>query len=571
MKKYILAAVLFISTGIFAQSQDSLLRRQMELQREFNPTLQDANKINSLPSIPQPSIQKANTAYSNWTNKITPPLEIAMPQPNDIMTEIPYNRQKGYITLGAGNYGNIGGAVGYRIIDNKNNNLSFKFLHNSSNGEVSYTQESNPQSNKLFRMDNVGTLAYSHLFSAFMFRLQGGYNHSAFNYYANTFGDKRTFNNETQTLGVFNLGADFESVKSDYLNYRGHLYYKNFSGKFGQALNETGLKGNQTDALFGIDKPFNDGDARIGLDGKLLSVFYNSNSISNFMLAGAVPYIAFEGLNWKAKLGAKLQFQILGGPKFRVAPDIELSLGVTEHSSVYADIKGGINDNTYLSMINQSRYIAPMTAVKASTTILDLQAGAKIGEISGFRFDIFGGFKKVNDEHFLILNHVYHGAVSNPYPFHVVENLLPVYGNLSHPYIGGMLQTNIWAPLNIAIQAKKNFYTVKNLTINNGLISDAKAYNKPGFEVDMKASFEALKNLKFTLNYCLAGDRWTYFNAMNVKMPNIHDLNIGAVYNISNAFSIHAKANNIFSQKYDIGYGHPAQGFNAMGGFTFLF
>ena len=62
MKKtiYIVAALL-ISTGIFAQTQDSLLRRQMELEREFNPTLQDANKINSLPAIPQPTVGKANT------------------------------------------------------------------------------------------------------------------------------------------------------------------------------------------------------------------------------------------------------------------------------------------------------------------------------------------------------------------------------------------------------------------------------------------------------------------------------------------------------------------------------
>ena len=80
MKKTIYSiALLLVSTGVFAQQQDSLLRRQMELQREFNPTLQDANKINSLPAVPQPAIKKANTGYSSWAGRTTPPLEIAVP------------------------------------------------------------------------------------------------------------------------------------------------------------------------------------------------------------------------------------------------------------------------------------------------------------------------------------------------------------------------------------------------------------------------------------------------------------------------------------------------------------
>lgn len=54
-------------------------------------------------------------------------------------------------------------------------------------------------------------------------------------------------------------------------------------------------------------------------------------------------------------------------------------------------------------------------------------------------------------------------------------------------------------------------------------------------------------------------------------MENINDLNLGAAYQISNAFSLSIKANNLMFQHYDLWYGHPAQGFNVMGGFTFCF
>jgi len=148
----------------------------------------------------------------------------------------------------------------------------------------------------------------------------------------------------------------------------------------------------------------------------------------------------------------------------------------------------------------------------------------------------------------------------------IKESLAPLYGNFSHSHIGGMLQSNIWSPLDIALRIKKNFYTV-----NDTGIPDAKAYNKPGFETDISTTFSATSNLKFMLNYYFAGDRWSYFNDTNVQINNINDLNFGALYDINESFAIHLKANNLLLQKYDIWYGYPAQGFNAMGGFTLKF
>src|SRR5690554_676449 len=140
-KIYIIITALTLSAGLFAQTQDSLLRRQMELEREFNPTLLDADKINSLPALREPTIQKANTNYSSWAGRVTPPIEIALPRPGTVMTDIPFSTKRGYLFLNAGNYANINGAFGYRLVENDKNNLSFSFLHNSTNGDISYVQE----------------------------------------------------------------------------------------------------------------------------------------------------------------------------------------------------------------------------------------------------------------------------------------------------------------------------------------------------------------------------------------------------------------------------------------------
>src|SRR5690554_84892 len=569
-KIYTIIAALTLSAGLFAQTQDSLLKRQMELEREFNPTLLDADKINSLPALREPTVQKANTNYSTWAGRIAPPLEIALPRPGNIMTEIPYSMKRGFLFFNAGNYANLNGRLGYRLVENEKHNLAVTFLHSSTNSDINYVQEdSDPAGNNASMMDNLGKLSYNHLAETVKLNMHLSYLHSMFNYYGNTFGNTRFFDNEKNSLGVLNARVGLESVENDVLNYKGFIDFNNFNTKMSDDLVYNWMKGNQIHAGVGFDKPFGGTTSnKIGVDGSIFTAIYNGD-VSNYFLINASPYISFSGLNRHAKLGADILFQTTGNTKIRVVPNVDLQLGFTEYSSVYATIRGGFDHNTLLDMMDESRYFMTYEPVKPSFSHIDLEAGFKIGELSGFRFDIFGGYRKTEDEHFLVLNgqDIIGGDVLGPF----TESLKPIYGTLSHSFIGGMIQSNIWSPLNIALRLKKNFYDATEIMSNNIEINDPMAYNKPGFETDMRATLEIVSNLKLTLNYYFAGDRWTYFNNSNIKMDNINDLNLGGVYEISDSFSLNVKANNILSQKYDIWYGYPAQGINVAGGFTFKF
>ena len=570
-KTFVIIAALALSTGLFAQTQDSLLRRQMELEREFNPTLLDADKINSLPALREPTIQKANTNYSTWSGRVTPPIEIALPRPGSIMTDIPFSTKRGYLFLNAGNYANINGAFGYRLVEDEKNNLSFSFLHNSTNGDIGYTQE--PQegvagnSNNAYLMDNLGQLNYMHLAESLKLNMHLSYLNSQFNYYGNPFDNERYFDNDKYNLGMLNAKVALESAESDLLNYRGFIDFKNFNTKQSQTPQFDWMKGNQIHAFVGFDKPFRN-TSKIGVDGSIVTTFYNGNA-DNYFLFNAAPYVLFGSANTHAKLGVDLLFQNSENAKMRIVPNVDLMWGLTERSSLYAKIHGGFKHNTLPQIMTESRYILTSNPVRASFSHIDLEAGTKIGEVSGFRFDIFGGYKKTEDEHFLILNGrdiIGEDALG---PF--METIKPIYGTLTHSYIGGMIHSNIWSPLDVSLRLKKNFYDVTELMNNSTEIADAKAYNKPGVDVDIMASLELIQDLKLTLNYYFAGDRWTNYENRNIKMANINDLNVGGVYDINESFSLNIKANNILSQKYDIWYGYPAQGINVAGGFTLKF
>ena len=571
MEKNIFALIIgLISTfGLHAQAlQDTVLTRQLELQREFNPTLQDANKINSLPVVREPQVTKANTDYAMWTTRATPPFEIALPRPGSIMTDIPYTLQRGYVKLNAGNYANIDGAVGIKFLDSETNKVNFMFLHNSSNGNIDYNQDVTPNKIKMKYMDNFARLNFKHIFEASEFDIYGSFLHSQFNYFGNNFGETRMLDDNNQILSLFNLKASLHNTQPQPINYSGTFSYNYFSTKYGKTITDESFGGNQVDAKLDLNKSFIGGDNLVGIKGEFTGVFYDEiktlgedEKISNFIMVDANPYIHLEGFNWKMRVGANLDFVFDDENKFYISPNVSFSTMVSENSSLYLNATGGVGKNTYLDMYRESRYLLPNTIVKHSHTPFAIDGGAKIGALNGFRIDVFGGYKKTKDEHFLVLQ-------SQP---QYQEFLIPLLGDLTHSHIGARVHSNIWSPLEVAVEVKKNFYSVSKVKGLDAEPSELKAWNKPGFEVDIDATFSATDKLKVMLGYYFANERWSIAKGINQELDDINNLSAGALYNVNKMFTINLKANNIFNQTYDMWYGYPAQGVNVMGGFTFKF
>jgi len=96
-------------------------------------------------------------------------------------------------------------------------------------------------------------------------------------------------------------------------------------------------------------------------------------------------------------------------------------------------------------MLEESRHVAPFGSVKSPLLpLLNLEGGAKIGEVNGFRFDILGGFSKTDDAHFLLLNGGQApGDASTRSSRYCVPCTLP---SPTLSSVGGM-STNVYAPL----------------------------------------------------------------------------------------------------------------------------
>ena len=121
------------------------------------------------------------------------------------------------------------------------------------------------------------------------------------------------------------------------------------------------------------------------------------------------------------------------------------------------------------------------------------------------------------------------------------EFLYPIYGDLSHSHIGGRIHSNIWSPIGCNCRTEKEFLHGGQSERSTVFTNRTESLNKPGLEVDLEATFSATSQLKVMLGYYFANERWTIANGQSVEMNSINNLNVGAIYNINDMFSINAK------------------------------
>jgi len=182
--KILLAAAILagVSISVRAQEPENRLNREMTLEREYDPTVQDASKVNRLPEVKEPEVTKRPIDYSPFTLPADPEKAFTLLPSGNIRTEIPYNRRRGYFHFGGGMFMNLNGDAGYHILDTETDQLGLYLTHRSTNGNVKYLQGEG-EKQKAVLNDNLAGLGLRHRFTGSTLRLGAEYGYTGFNYY----------------------------------------------------------------------------------------------------------------------------------------------------------------------------------------------------------------------------------------------------------------------------------------------------------------------------------------------------------------------------------------------------
>lgn len=576
--------------------KDSTLTRQVLLERDYNPTLQEASKVNTMPSIYTPTVTARDLDYVSSAPQLRlSNNQLGSAESGDIKTSVDFDKKRGYLNLGAGSHKNIQGAAGYRILNSATDRLDIFATHSSTNGEVDYIDGGE------YIMDDVKAkhaetnvkLKYQHIFEPSILSFDGSFYNTSYNYYGNSFLPAATstfpFDIDTrQNVNVINFGAGLRSSDNNdgVLKYMANIRYRNFKSKHGTYKDDDGAKGGQIDADVNFYTDFGS-DKSIGIKGNLMNQSFSGidkdkhieDAFHSFTNITATPYIKFEGGNWNADLGVNVSGLFDVKTKMFVSPNLKAAIHVNEVNTFYGEVTGGVNNNTFLDILQENRYVAPLSRVEYSKTLFDAKIGFKSGVVSGFEFDLFAGYKKTDKDHLYIADPSAM-PVADIYTWANVGT--PLYANIGTGHIGGLLKTNLIPYTDLSLKATAYFYNVKYTDgyvslIDKDDISEKKAWGRPSFTAELRADVKPVDELTFTISYLYGGGRkayrtdYTSGNYATFKMKDINELNVRAEYQILDWVSVHASANNLLFQKYELQYGYPLQGFNFLGGLNFRF
>ena len=568
--------------------QQQRLNREMTLERAYDPIVQDATKVNTLPPVREIDIIKRPIVYADYVMPVLPDKEMNVLPVGALMTDVPHSIRNGYLHLGAGMLMNFSGDFGYHLLNTPQDKLSFYFSHRSTNGNVRFENDSIPK-RKAKLNDNLGGLDFKHHFDAATLALGGSFGYTTFNYYGlptNRLTGAEPFTSDTATNQgdrFINVYAGISSNLPTSIGYRFGVDYKHFNQKYALSKDLKGMTENNIGLDLGLNSPINN-DQRFGVDLKMNFLTYNkpepitgislNDTLYKMRVEGTLnPYYRLDRETWKLLLGLNVMLVWQEETNVLVSPNIALDVPFSRFSLFYAKLGGGIESNSMYEVSRYNRYINPLFSPEASRTWADLKLGVRSSATAGFWFDFFAGYKYTEAD--LLLNPSYYDWIENGFN-NVSMAFQPVTQRIQ---VGATLKYDYRKMVDFYLKGVYNHYTLKYEDNWRHVFSvpglndsdEMKAYGKPSFTLDAGVNFRPIKPLLFNLHYSLASGVYACYLNENVQMPAINDLNLRATWEIKDAIGFYAQFNNVLFRRHELFYGYPMQPFTMMGGFVVSF
>lgn len=584
--KYIIPALLLMAVGANAQTVD----QNVTVEREYQPVIQDAGKISSVPEIIEPAVEKTAAKYTEFN--------LPLPVGQNIHTlsaaELEHQRRKNpngaFVRVGLGNY--LNNMVDFALPVVKKTNMRFDMKLNHL---ATFSKEAHSTTNAALMFDNY--------FKKMDLYAGIGLGHEYFKYYGDQFDRTGAVTDLSalatdglakykelnlvrvnRTAKTFSLDEIANSADNDVfwrfntyvgvrslpnttgLRYLGEVQYKAFDSRNGLTENIIHSK-----AHFNTQN----GRNRLGLDIEMQNMMYKSdidaviNVWDSYTVFSMNPYYSIERNSWNLRLGVKSSFSFVHGRPFNPSPDISAEWkAVPKWLAVYAGVEGGYNVNTLDGMFTENRFLYSDLRVKDTYTPLNAYIGVKVKPAYNVLLDAYVNYRYIDNQYFFVnkdyaYSDLSSASLDSPNDSVIYSNRFnAIYSEASLLKIGVRANYNIRNLINIQLKGAYNGWKVFDIPV---------AWNKPKFEADIAADWRISRNLNISANVFFESERFAKLGDMSLRMRPKVDINMGASYSYLNWFTMFAKINNLINNPYQDFYGYEVQGTNVMVGAAFSF
>ena len=572
------AALLSFSLTAAGQTakKDSTLNRVVVVEKEYNPDIMDASKVNVLPKVQEPSVSKKEIEYNTSVMPFKS-LDYVMKPITSNLDQAKANR--GYARLGYGNNGNVDAKVNYLFNISKRDNLGVSASLDGMNAtlklpEIFETTYANRDWKSRYYRTNLD-VDYQHKFDNMIFDATLNLGSDNFNYHPFLDATKAFFHQSTdkQHFSKWGMHVGIKSVDKDLplqFQAEANLISSKLAYPDSASLSETILR--TKGGVYGII----DENQSVGINAEMNNVFNKSLGYKNYTSLELNPYYGFSNDSWKLRLGAHVDYSSGKGKTIQFSPDLDAQYFFSNSYVAYLKVGGGRELNDLRRIMNMNPY-AYFSQVNDSYNQLDATLGLKANVGSGFWFNAFAGYKIVTDD----LN--FNNMMINY--FDVAKSYISV-DDTKHFYIGSNLKYDYKGIVDLSL--KGVYYSWRNSDASYLLM-------KPKFDLQFNADIKVLPELMINVGYTYVGRNDvisdffifpklsasdfavigssvpTTVMSVKRKLDPVNNLSLGATYNLFKGVSIFARINNVLNQDYQYSYSYPVQGINFLGGLSFQF
>lgn len=576
MKKAVFLSFIMATTAIlavFAQTveEDSVINRNITIEREYRPVIQDAGKINTQPQMLEPNVTRMTPQY---TTDFSKPLQVEHNIHYLNAAELMYpskNNKEGMARIGLGSGFNSLANFAYPLIKKPDMRLDFMLDHYGLFNRKAHsgTQAAMTFGKKFRTLDLYTGIGGSHEY----YKYYGTIDSIDF---SDPAAPKRITRPVDEIPSLDALWRDNHQWRANAhigirtlpanqtLRYAAEANYDLFHSR--QGITEH-------TARFNANVDGEVGGNRLGLDFESRNLFYQNArpaaTFSNHYILSLNPYYSFEKDAFDLRLGfrADLSLGWSGKQVFFPSPDIRFEWrAVPRMLSIYAGIGGKYQPNTLGDIYRENCFLNPDLQPADTYTPFDFYAGMKIKPVAGLLIDAYVDYQYTFNQYFFVNQGIGNASVSatepNDRPAYYINRFNLTYSDAGLLKAGARISYNYHNTVSIRLHGAYNHWNVKQLDY---------AWYKPAFELDLNTQVRITRKLSAYANMDVEGGRFASVGNLCVGLDPKIDINLGASYALLEQLSVFVKINNLINNKYEQWYGYEVQGFNIMAGASFNF
>jgi hypothetical protein len=556
-----LTGVFFLWAALSVQAQEpDNLNKALILIRPYEPSVVDAQKINTLPDLKDTSRIAPVFQYSIKSRRMDTypdivPITVAKLQP------LPQTKlYHAYIKAGIGTKVNPLVEVALNTLRGNQYAMGAMFKYDASYANL--VLDNRQQVYAGYSDSEVKLFGQKFFRSSYLYGDLGVSGQTVYNYGYRPSMDTTLLRDDIRKHYTFvdaRVGIRSSHFKTDELNY-------NVRATYHRAGNKANTYGDGE--LMPSVRKFNEN--AVQLDAQLDNNMFGGNvdlefftrseafdTLQNNFAMGINPWFIMDNDSIRLEVGMRVSVYQEGEGilQYKIYPKVEFQFTLLKDMFIpFVGIDGNLRTNTYRSLIRENPFITPGLAIPITNAKLNIYAGLKGAITKKLSYYLRVGFTTTDDEYFFV-NDTVRSNIHNYFT--------AITDDMNTFSFRGEIFYNPIERLSLRLKTNYNRYEPSK---------EKYAWHKPGLEMEFSTVYTLQDKLSFTLDVFGLGKRYAKAFEPDVDyytLGSTFDFNIGVEYRYMKVLSFFLKLNNLTGSQYYRWNYYPSQRFNAMVGFTY--